>query len=32
MISKQDLMWRVIDLEMQMEEIEERLARLEKKK
>lgn len=32
MISKQDLMWRVIDLEMQMEEIEERLAKLEKKK
>lgn len=32
MISKQDLMWRVIDLEMQMDEIEERLAKLEKKK
>lgn len=32
MITKQELMFRIIDLEMQMLELDERLSKLEKKK
>lgn len=32
MITKQELMFRIIDLEMQVVELDERLSKLEKKK